>query len=93
MTRASYLACGKQVLRDGVDFAQAASPEAAILIVLAMDGAEATRVRREGLAMLLRSQAVTVSNIAAQLSGLAREQLCPIFNAMNEAARELSNGH
>lgn len=50
MTAPSYAACGKQVLRDGQDFAQACSAEAALLIVIALGAARRPRLSRDELA-------------------------------------------
>lgn len=92
MTTPAYSCCGKQILRDGADFAQAATPEAAILITIALGGKHPRQLDRDVLAMKLRDQATTLSDIAAKVSEPARDQLCGVFNTMNQAARELSNG-
>ena len=92
MIASAYTAFGKQILRDGRDFAQATSPEAAILIVLALGGKHPRRLDRDVLAMKLRDQATLLSAIAAQSDLADWQQLRGAFNTMNQAAEELSDG-
>lgn len=95
MTAPSYTACGKQVLRDGGDFCQARSAEAANLIVLALGGKHPNQLERDVIATGLRATAALHTDIAAAMTeprqGSTRKTFLDAASLMLKAAKELSN--
>jgi hypothetical protein len=94
MTAPGYTACGKQVLKDGAEFAQAASPEAADLIVFALNFRHPNQLERDVIATGLRATAVLHTDIAAKMTeprqGQTRKTFLDAASLMLRAAKELS---
>lgn len=94
MTAPTYSAFGKQVLKDGAELAQAASPEAASLIVLALTGKHPNQLERDVIATGLRATAILHTDIAAKMTeprqGATRKTFLDAAGLMLRAAKELS---
>ncbi|BCA57732.1 hypothetical protein [Sphingomonas sp. HMP6] len=92
----TFTSCGKQVLRDGKDFAQGSSIEAAEAICAALASRAAPNLKRDVLATGLRALSVLTTEIAASMNNPAQGALRKTFVDAAiltfDAAKELSDG-